>query len=124
MGSVYAEDLVAAHFNMFRTPDPPAGMKLSTVEMRVLEHRKQFTEVGRGYSEIQSTKPFTIGLAIASSPLAVLAYIGEKIYSWSDPERVDPMDIVDTVALYYLSGSFATSVVIYNQVRFRTCKKF
>lgn len=46
----------------------------------------------------------------------MLAYIGEKIYSWSDPEKLDPQDILDTVALYYLSGSFATSVVIYNQV--------
>ena len=120
MSSVYADTLVAAHFNMFRTPDPPAGTKLSAVEKRVLERRKQFLETGRGYFEIQGTKPFTIGLAIASSPLAVLAYIGEKIYSWSDPDLVDPMDILDTVALYFLSGSFATSVVIYNQVRFRT----
>lgn len=63
------------------------------------------------------TKPFTIGFAIASSPLAILAYIGEKIYSWSDPERVDQQDILETVALYYLSGSFASSVVIYHQVR-------
>lgn len=61
-------------------------------------------------------QPFTIGIAIGSSPLAVLAYIGEKIHDWSDPTKVDPQDIVDTVALYYLSGSFATSVVIYNQV--------
>ena len=57
-------------------------------------------------------------MAIASSPLAVLTYIAEKIYSWSDPELVDSRDILDTVALYYLSGSFLTSVVIYNQVRF------
>ena len=38
---------------------------------------------------------------------------------WSDPERLDEitMDILDTVALYYLSGSFASSVLIYQQVR-------
>lgn len=47
----------------------------------------------------------------------MLAYIGEKIYSWSDPSLVDPKDIIDTVALYYLSGSFASSVLIYEQVR-------
>ena len=73
-------------------------------------------KTGRAYFEIQNTKPFTIGIAIASSPLAVLAWIGEKMYSWSDPERVDPMDILDNVALYFLSGSFATSVLVYNQV--------
>ena len=46
----------------------------------------------------------------------MLTYIGEKIYSWSDPEKLDSQDILDTVALYYLSRSFSTSVVIYNQV--------
>jgi len=56
-----------------------------------------------------------VGLAIGCSPLAILAYIGEKIYAWSDPERIDEQDILDTTALYYLSGSFATSVLIYNQ---------
>jgi len=45
----------------------------------------------------------------------MLAYIGEKIYSWSDPTLVDPKNILDTVALYYLSGSFASSVLIYEQ---------
>ena len=60
-------------------------------------------------------QPFTIGIAISSSPLALLAYIGEKIYSWSDPERINQQDILDTVALYWLSKSFPTSVVIYNQ---------
>ncbi len=34
----------------------------------------------------------------------MLAYIGEKIYSWSDPSLVDPKDILDTVALYYPVG--------------------
>ena len=46
----------------------------------------------------------------------MLAYIGEKIHDWTDPERLDPWDIVNTVALYFLSGSFASSVMIYNQV--------
>jgi hypothetical protein len=48
--------------------------------------------------------------------LAVLTYIGEKFYGWSDPSRLDPQDILDTVALYYLSASFPTSVLMYNQV--------
>ena len=118
MSYLYADKLIASHFNMFRSAEPTPGEKLSAIEERVLARRKTFQQSGRGYFEIQSTKPFTIGLAVASSPLAVLAWVGEKIYSWSDPERVDPTDIIDTVALYFLSGSFATSVLIYNQVRY------
>ena len=111
---------------------------LSEPEKKQLEQRAQFEASGRAYSMIQGTKvsspcdcsvlwlilsinsrpqPFTIGIAIASSPLAVLTYIGEKFHDWSDPALIDPQDIIDTAALYYLSGSFATSVLMYNQVR-------
>ncbi|KAL5498683.1 hypothetical protein ACEPAH_2038 [Sanghuangporus vaninii] len=117
LGSLFPESVLLMHFNMFRTPpaknaDPSS---YTEIEKRVVARRQEFSATGTGYFEIQKTKPFTIGIAIASSPLAVLAYIGEKIYSWSDPERVEIQDILDTVALYILSGSFVTSVVIYNQ---------
>ena len=70
------------------------------------------------------TQPFTIGIAIASSPLAVLTYIGEKFHDWSDPSLIEPQDIIDTAALYYLSSSFATSVLMYNQVGRLVCTEF
>ncbi|KAI5120954.1 hypothetical protein M0805_001659 [Coniferiporia weirii] len=117
MGSLFPESLLVSHFNMFvarPAPDLEAS-NYSEYEKRLIKRRQEFGLTGRGYSILQNTKPFTIGLAIASSPLAVLAYIGEKIYAWSDPDRVNPQDILDTVALYYLSSSFATSVIIYNQ---------
>jgi hypothetical protein len=105
-------------------------------ERKALARSEEFVKTGRGYDAIQSTKvsphfpislfssllldhlrtqPFTIGLALATSPLALLAYIGEKMHAWSDPTTLDPADVLDTVALYYLSHSFATSVLIYNQ---------
>ncbi|KAH8113196.1 alpha/beta-hydrolase [Phellopilus nigrolimitatus] len=121
MGTLFPESLKAMHFNMFRTPPVPGidPSSFSTTEKRLLARREEFAKNGTGYSMIQSTKPFTIGLAIASSPVAILTYIGEKIYSWSDPDLVDQQDILDTVALYFLSGCFATSVVIYNQAKER-----
>ncbi|KAH8107521.1 alpha/beta-hydrolase [Phellopilus nigrolimitatus] len=117
MGSLFPESLTAMHFNMFIAPSVPGvdPSNYSATEKRSLQRRAEFFKSGMGYFALQNTKPFTIGLAIASSPLAVLTYIGEKIYAWSDPGLVDQQDILDTVALYFLSGSFATSVVIYNQ---------
>ncbi|KAI0684222.1 alpha/beta-hydrolase [Cytidiella melzeri] len=117
MSSLYADSMAAVHFNMFRSflPDDTDKSKFSKIEKFVLARRDEFTSTGFGYNVIQTTKPFTIGLAIASSPLAILSYIGEKLYCWSDPDRVDPQDILDTVALYFLSGCFASSVVIYSQ---------
>lgn len=34
---------------------------------------------------------------------------------WSDPDKLDKADVINTVALYYLSGCFPTSVMIYHQ---------
>jgi hypothetical protein len=137
MSSLYADSMPFVHFNMFRAvvTDDIDQTKFSENEKFVLARREEFMTNGFGYNLLQTTKvwvhtqwfydlaadmapfqPFTIGFAIASSPLALLSYIGEKMYAWSDPERVDQQDILDTVALYWLSGSFPTSVMIYNQV--------
>ncbi|EJD04935.1 alpha/beta-hydrolase [Fomitiporia mediterranea MF3/22] len=119
MEGLFPDSVTLAHFNvLFMPPSPePDQSKYTELENRLLKRGKEFQVTGSGYAQIQSTKPFTIGIAIASSPLAVLAYIGEKIYSWSDPSLVDPHDILNTVALYYLSGSFPTSILTYNQAR-------
>lgn len=45
----------------------------------------------------------------------MLAYIGEKFLAWSDPRLVDMDDLLATVAIYYLTSSFQTSVMIYQQ---------
>ncbi|KIJ44826.1 hypothetical protein M422DRAFT_207769 [Sphaerobolus stellatus SS14] len=117
IGSLYPEQAPVLHFNMFRTP-PIANFDMETLtvsEKNALRRREEFQESGRGYIDIQSTKPFTIGIAIASSPTSLLTYIGEKMYSWSDTRHLDSKDVLDTIALYYLSQSFATSVLIYHQ---------
>jgi len=117
IGSFYHEAAPALHFNMFRCPSTTSHNEnaLSQAEKMLAARRAEFGKTGRGYLEIQSTKPFTIGIAVGSSPLAILAYIGEKIHAWSDPTCLDSNDILDTVVLYYLSKCFAPSVLIYHQ---------
>ncbi|KAF8315332.1 alpha/beta-hydrolase [Clavulina sp. PMI_390] len=70
---------------------------------------------GRGYIEFQSTKPATIGYAVATSPVALLAYIGEKFLAWSDPTTMDINDLLATVTIYYLTSCFQTSVMMYQK---------
>ncbi|KIJ41227.1 hypothetical protein M422DRAFT_255732, partial [Sphaerobolus stellatus SS14] len=117
IGNLYPTQVPLIHFNMFGCP-PVAGVSedsFTEAERRALRRTKIFQESGSGYFQLQSTKPFTIGYALQSSPLGLLSYIGEKFQAWSDPTTLDDNDVLDTVALYYLSRSFATSVVIYQE---------
>ncbi|KAL5483596.1 hypothetical protein ACEPAI_8828 [Sanghuangporus weigelae] len=117
MGSMFPDQLSLTHYNMFYTGVAPDNdlSRYSESEKKFLKRFSEVKDTEFGYLVIQTTKPFTIGFAIASSPLAILTYIGDKIYGWSDPELLNPLDIIDTTALYYLSGSFATSVMMYYQ---------
>ncbi|KIJ41226.1 hypothetical protein M422DRAFT_255731 [Sphaerobolus stellatus SS14] len=117
IGNLYPTQVPLIHFNGFVCP-PVAGIPESSFterERRALRRNKHFQESGSGYFQLQSTKPFTIGYCLQSSPLGQLAYIGEKFQACSDPTTLDDNDVLDTVALYYLSRSFATSVLIYQE---------
>lgn len=70
---------------------------------------------GRGYLELQSTRPRTVGYALADSPVAQLAWIAEKFKEWTHPSAELPEDAVDRdqlltiVSLYWLTGTGASA---------------
>lgn len=43
-----------------------------------------FRSRGRGYFDLQSTKPQTLGYSLASSPVGLLAWVYEKLHDWTD----------------------------------------
>ncbi|EJD35289.1 alpha/beta-hydrolase [Auricularia subglabra TFB-10046 SS5] len=86
-------------------------------EQRGISRALTYTRTGNGYFHLQATKPLTIGYALADSPIGLLAYIGDKFYDWSDPTTLDTADLIETVALYYLTRCFHTSVLIYHMSR-------
>ncbi|KAG8751095.1 hypothetical protein FRC12_012607 [Ceratobasidium sp. 428] len=44
----------------------------------------EFVKTGSGYAYIQETKPQTLAVALTDSPVGLLAWIGEKLYAWTD----------------------------------------
>lgn len=81
--------------------------------LRVRQWAKVYVFVGQGYSAIQRTKPQTLGYALADSPVALLAWIYEKLVTWTDAypwedDEGDPYPIHRTLnratnyQLYYL----------------------
>jgi hypothetical protein len=68
-----------------------------------LARTKWFMEEGSGYRAEQSTKPQTLGYALADSPTALLAWIYEKLHDWTDSYPWTDEEICTWVSIYYFS---------------------
>jgi microsomal epoxide hydrolase len=125
IGSLVARSLAAhyaeckgMHVNFMHVADmeskaSPADV-LSAAETRGLDRMHAFKTSGRAYAIEHGTRPATIGLVLASSPLAQLAWIAEKFLAWSDPASAPPLDaILAHVSLYCLAGCYPSSIYSY-----------
>lgn len=71
-----------------------------------------------GYSTIQSTRPQTIGYGLVDSPVALAAWIYEKMWAWTDnrgrPEDALSRDtILDNIMVYWLTATGASAARLY-----------
>jgi len=113
------EGLVGIHLNMpFVFPDPIPTTGLSKAEQKAVDAFKRFQTDGFGYFALQSTRPQTVGYALADSPVGQAAWIYEKLHAWTDskgdPESVLGRDeMLDNIALYWLTDTAASSARIY-----------
>ncbi|TFB01656.1 Putative epoxide hydrolase [Trichoderma ghanense] len=89
--------------------------QISQVEKRGLERADDFLKLGSSYALQHATKPSTIGLVLASNPIALLAWIGEKFLAWTDEDP--PLDeILASVTLYWLTETIPRSIYPYRQL--------
>ncbi len=114
--------VVAAHVNTDITalaliggmlPDHADG--LSDRERTRLDQLRDYEADGRGYLQIQSTRPQTLAYGLTDSPVAQLAWIVEKFKEWTNPAHDLPEDAVDrdqlltNVAIYWFTRSGASA---------------
>jgi len=88
---------------------------LSEAERAYMVQKQRWSEVERGYSAIQSTKPQTLGYGLNDSPAGLAAWILEKWRSWTDcggePEqRFSREFLLTTVTLYWVTETITPSV--------------
>ena len=93
----------------------PGSRPLSQAESTYLEDVRQWDEVERGYSAIQSTKPQTVGYALNDSPVGLAAWILEKWRSWGDSGgdlegRFSRDFLLTMVTLYWVTETIVPSV--------------
>ncbi len=87
-------------------------------EQRDLERRNWYDTQESGYARQQSTRPQTLGYALADSPVGQLTWIAEKFWSWTDndgsPEDAISRDVMlDNVMVYWLTNTATSSARLY-----------
>ena len=57
-----------------------------------------------GYSTMQRTRPQTVGYALTDSPVALAAWVGEKLLAWADPrEPLGDDQVLDGLSVYWFT---------------------
>lgn len=122
---LYPQHCKANHINMIRASQP----KFTQHPILALQHsftpysqkdkdgfkrNEWFQKEGRGYFMAQASKPQTLGYGLHDSPVALLAWIYEKLHDWTDSYPWTDDQILTWISVYQFSRAGpAASVRIY-----------
>jgi len=122
---LYPDHAKATHFNMDSGKAPEflknpflaaenALKPLSKREKDGVARSEWFKKEGFGYNLLHRTKPQTIGYALADSPVALLAWIYEKLHDWTDSYPWTDEEVCTWISIYWFSTAGpAANVRIY-----------
>jgi hypothetical protein len=93
---------------------------LTDWERRGLERATRHEKEGGGYMLIQRTRPQTIGIALAANPVALLAWIYDKLHEWTDGYDWTDDEVLTWVSIYEFStpGAAASLKIYYDENHF------
>ncbi|MBS0577824.1 MAG: alpha/beta fold hydrolase [Proteobacteria bacterium] len=119
---LHAPHCIGLHLNLAATQPPPEGDPARSAvlpeETAWLQANAHTFADGLGYYAQHNTRPQTLAVALADSPLGLLAWLGEKHLAWSDTDAagrslVSDQAILDHVALYWITDSIGSSIRLY-----------
>jgi len=122
IGGLDPEHCAAIHLNMALGVPPGGTEPLTEEEQADLSATRRFIREESGYANEQGTKPQTLGVALNDSPAGLLAWIVEKLRTWSDcdghPENCFTRDqMLTNVMLYWATQTSASSARLYWESR-------
>ncbi len=118
--------VAAIHLNMVLAGPPPGEAQpeagLDREELSDLADLARFRRDEVGYQQIQATRPQTLSYGLSDSPAGLAAWIVEKFRSWSDcdgdvEKRFSKDELLTNVMIYWASGSIASSMRLYYEMR-------
>ncbi len=115
VGSAHPKGCIGIHLNGLAWKPTLAEIETADEQERALLKRGHYYEENlSGYNKEQSTRPQTLGYALADSPAGQAAWIYEKLHDWTDndgsPEDLFTFDeMLDNIMLYWLPNAGASS---------------
>jgi pimeloyl-ACP methyl ester carboxylesterase len=111
------EHLVGLHLN-FCTGGGAAPEGLPQAELDRIRQRQVERADDGAYSQIQGTRPQTLGYGLTDSPAGTAAWIVEKFFTWSDvkaspEEKFTKDELLTNITLYWAMGTQTSSAQIY-----------
>lgn len=99
-------------------PTCPGATEFTAEEQHALAALKHYQDVDSGYAKQQSTRPQTLGYGLVDSPVAQLAWIVEKFWSWTDHDgdvesALSRDEMLDDVMIYWATATGASSARLY-----------
>lgn len=92
----------------------PDGDDPTEAERAALHDLDERSRYGSGYSAMHGTRPQTVGYALLDSPAGLAAWIGEKLWTWTDPAGgLTDDQVLDNLTLYWVTGTAASSARLY-----------
>ena len=119
LGHMCPPGLIGIHLNMVMyRPTQDEIAQATPEEQRMLADAQRYEQELSGYMKVQSTRPQSIGFALADSPVGLAAWIYALFQDASDsggePERaIDINALIDDIMLYWLPGAGPSSVRFY-----------
>ncbi|KAG7089120.1 hypothetical protein E1B28_010828 [Marasmius oreades] len=112
----------AYHANMpFALGPPPDAdpSKYSPVELARLERQQWYYKTQTGYFTEQTTQPQTLGYSLNDSPVGLLAWIYEKLVTWTDAYKWEDDEVLTWISIYWFSraGPAASLRIYYEAVQ-------
>ena len=122
VGRVAADRVIAVHVNgalgFAPDVDEDALGAMTTVERDRAARIEQFMRNEYGYIAMQSTRPGLLGVLLAASPIAQLAWILDKLHAWTYPPDALPDSVLGrewilaNATLYWLTNSAGSSAYV------------
>ncbi|KAH9018193.1 Alpha/Beta hydrolase protein [Lactarius deliciosus] len=136
--SLYGPKHVKASHTNLPMSDPPKLFKNPIVLLKCLimsftsrereaaARTRDFFENRAGYFAVQSTKPQTLGYSLADSPVGLLAWVYEKLVTWTDAYPWTDDEVLTWISIFLFSraGPAASIRLYYELARTGELTKF